>query len=112
MVVIYEGQLVNPSSHKATVCGDKVPEGAIRSSQNSLLVVFKTDDTLNKKGFSAIFRSRPIRAIIGGGTLPHSRTNNARNNNNNQYVDFPFYGQEKENGNELDGDSTYLNVYT
>lgn len=106
MVVIYEGELAATSNHIATVCGDKTPETPIRSSHNSLLVLFKTDDTLNKKGFSATFRARPERGIIGTGSY----------NPNNNNIDFPIYmspfDHEKGGGSDLDEDDSYLNVFS
>ncbi len=56
-VRFYEGELMEASSHKITICGEKVPERSIVSTRESLLVVFETDDTLNKKGFLASFRA-------------------------------------------------------
>ena len=57
-VMTYDGEIMEQERQLTQTCGDdENHEGHAVSTANALLVIFETDDTLNKKGFSAMFRA-------------------------------------------------------
>lgn len=53
-LAVYDGLSTDPSALIGRYCGSALPEG-VRSVANSMTVVFKTDASITKGGFRALY---------------------------------------------------------
>ncbi|KAF7634607.1 hypothetical protein Mgra_00005944 [Meloidogyne graminicola] len=53
-VEVFDGHLINNQSRQLIICGDKAPEGELKSTGNGLIVRFTSDHSTNFEGFRMV----------------------------------------------------------